>query len=57
VLKTDVSNYVIRMCISQPDLEGRLQLITFYSWKMIPMKLNYKIHDKELLAIIIVFSE
>jgi RNase H-like domain found in reverse transcriptase len=57
VLKTDASNYAIKMCISQPDLEGWLQLIAFYSWKMIPMELNYEIHDKELLVIITAFSE
>jgi RNase H-like domain found in reverse transcriptase len=43
------------MCISQPDSEGRLRPIAFYSQKMIPVELNYKIHDKELLVIIEVF--
>jgi RNase H-like domain found in reverse transcriptase len=43
------------MCISQPNLEGRLQPVAFYSRKMIPAELNYKIHNKELLVIIEVF--
>jgi RNase H-like domain found in reverse transcriptase len=57
VLETDASDYAIGMCISQPDSEGRLQPIAFYSRKMIPAELNYEIHDKELLAIVAAFSE
>jgi RNase H-like domain found in reverse transcriptase len=55
ILEIDASDYVIDMCISQPDPEGRLRPVAFYSRKMIPAELNYEIHDKELLAIIEVF--
>jgi transposase InsO family protein len=57
VLETDASDYAISMCISQPDNEGRLRPIAFYSRKMIPAELNYEIHDKELLAIVAAFGE
>ena len=56
-MKTDASDYAISMCISQPDSEGRLRPVAFYSRKMIPAELNYEIHDKELLAIVKVFRE
>ena len=45
------------MCISQPDPDGRLRLVAFYSRKMVPIELNYEIHDKELLAIVEAFRE
>ena len=57
VLETDASDYAIGMCISQPDPEGRLRPVAFYSRKMIPAELNYEIHDKELLAIVEAFRE
>ncbi|ERF69956.1 hypothetical protein EPUS_08767 [Endocarpon pusillum Z07020] len=57
VLETDASDYAIGMCISQPDDEGRLRPVAFYSRKMIPAELNYEIHDKELLAIVTAFDE
>jgi len=57
VLETDASDYAIGMCISQPDDEGRLRPVAFYSRKMIPAELNYEIHDKELLAIVEAFRE
>jgi RNase H-like domain found in reverse transcriptase len=57
VLETDTLDYAISICISQSDNEERLRPIAFYSRKMIPMELNYEIHDKELLAIITTFSE
>jgi RNase H-like domain found in reverse transcriptase len=57
MLKMDILDYVIRIYISQPDSEGRLRLVAFYFRKMIPIELNYKIHNKELLVIIKAFRE
>jgi RNase H-like domain found in reverse transcriptase len=57
VLETNALDYVIRACISQPDNEGRLKPIAFYSHKMIALELNYNIHNKELLAIVEAFRE
>ena len=52
ILETNTSDYTIRACLSQPDEEGRLHSIIYYSRKMMPSELNYNIHDKELLAIV-----
>jgi RNase H-like domain found in reverse transcriptase len=57
MLKTNTLDYIISICISQPNPEGRLRLVVFYSRKMILTELNYEIHDKELLAIIKAFRE
>lgn len=57
VFKTDASDYTISMCINQPNPEKRLKFIAFYLQKMIPTKLNYEIHNKELLAIVATFSK
>lgn len=56
-LETDASDYAIGACISQPDEQGRLHPIAFYSRKMTPPELNYDVHDKELLAIVTAFKE
>lgn len=57
VLKIDVFNYIIDMCISQFNVEERLKFIVFYFRKMVSTKLNYEIHNKELLIIIEAFRE
>lgn len=57
VVETDASDYAIGACISQPDGQGVLHPIAFYSRKMTPAELNYEIHDKELLAIVMCFQE
>jgi hypothetical protein len=55
-LKTNTSDYAIRMRLMQPGDDGRLRLITFYSHKLIQAELNYDIHNKELLAIVVAFK-
>ena len=55
-LETDASDGAIRVYLSQLDEKGRLYLVAFYSRKLNSAELNYKIYDKELLAIIDVFK-
>jgi hypothetical protein len=43
--------------LSQEGEKGRLHLIAFYSRKFSAAEINYKIHDKELLAIVDSFQE
>jgi len=57
VLEMNILDYTINICISQFNNEERLRSVIFYSRKIIPAELNYKIYDKKLLAIIITFSE
>jgi hypothetical protein len=49
------SDYVIGARMTQPGLDGKLRPVAFYSRKLIQVELNYDIHDKELLAIVIAF--
>ena len=43
--------------LSQIEDDGELHPVVFYSRKMIPAEYNYKIYDKELLAIIKSFEQ
>jgi hypothetical protein len=44
------------MRLTQPGDDGKPRLIVFYSRKLIQAELNYDIHDKELLAIVVAFK-
>jgi hypothetical protein len=50
-LDTDTSDYAIGTICSQPDDLWILHLLGYVSRKLKDTKLNYDIHDKELLAI------
>ena len=52
ILETNALNRAIRGCISQRGNNKLLYLIAYYSRKLIAAKLNYDVHDKELLAIV-----
>ena len=49
IVKIDTSDFAIGAELSQPGPDGRLWLVAYFSWKMIPAELNYNIHNKELL--------
>jgi hypothetical protein len=55
-LETDALDYVIGMRLMQLGDDGKLRLIAFYSRKLIQAELNYDIHNKELLAIVVAFK-
>jgi hypothetical protein len=54
-IKTNASDYAIGARMTQPRLDRKPKPVAFYSRKLIQAKLNYDIHDKELLAIVIAF--
>ena len=56
IIETDVSDFAIGAVLSQWDDEGRLHPVAFHSRKFQPVEINYKIHDKELLAIVDAFK-
>ena len=56
-LKTNVSDQIIKACISQSNDKKRLYLIAFYSKKLTDAELNYKIHNKKLLTIVNSFKQ
>ena len=55
-LKTDALNLVSAGILSQPDDEGILHPIAYYSKKHSPAECGYLIYDKELLAIVLAFK-
>ena len=57
VVEIDISDYVSSAVLSQPDHDGALHPITFLSYCHLPAECNYKIYNKELLAIVYAFEE
>jgi len=51
-IKTDASDYAIGTICSQPNNNGILHPVPYYSRKLKDPERNYDIHDKELLAIV-----
>jgi len=56
-LETDASDFALGAILSQPDKDKCLHPIAFHSQKFSVAKINYEIHDKELLAIVDSFQE
>ena len=54
-MKTNASNLVIDACLNQ-ESEGKQHFVAYFSRKLSSIEQNYDIHDKELLAIIIVLE-
>ncbi|MBW0499945.1 hypothetical protein O181_039660 [Austropuccinia psidii MF-1] len=50
IVETDASDYALGAVLSQVNDSGK-NPIAFDSHKLLPAKLNYEIHDKELLGI------
>ena len=53
----DLSDYVSAGVLLQEDDNGILHLVAYFSKQIILVECNYKIYDKELLAIIQYFKE
>ena len=51
IIETDASDYAIGVCLTQ-EIEGKRHPVAYFSRKMTPAEQNYKIYDKELLAIV-----
>ena len=56
-VKIDLSDFILRAYIVQKYKNKIQHLVVYYSKKLIPLKLNYNIYNKELLAIITVLKE
>ena len=52
---TDILDFAIGACLMQ-EHNGKIYIIAYYSRKMSLAELNYDIHDKELLAIVLAFD-
>ena len=56
IIETDASNFAIGCVLSQ-KWEKRLHPVAFHLRKMTPAEMNYDVHDKELLALVVAFQE
>jgi len=57
VVESDASDFVSAAVLSQYDDEATLHPVAFFSKKHSPAECNYKIYDKELMAIVRAFEE
>jgi hypothetical protein len=60
IVETDASDFALGAILSQevPKEEGSgLHPVAFHSRKFKPAEINYDIHDKEMLAIVVAFKE
>jgi hypothetical protein len=55
-IETDASDRVVGSVLSQQGLDYKWHLVAFFSKTMVDAELNYLIHDKEMLAIILSFQ-
>ena len=53
----DLLDFVIKAQLSQLYRDRIWHLVVYYSRKLISLKLNYNIYNKELLAIVVAFKE
>ena len=56
-LESDASDFALGAVFSQPSEDGCLHPVAFHSRKFTAVKINYEIHDKEILAIVDSFQE
>jgi hypothetical protein len=57
VLEMDASDFTIGTVLLQLGEDNFFHLVGFYFHKFFLAKINYKIHDKELLTIVNAFEE
>ncbi len=57
VLEMDAFDFALGVILSQFEEYNLLHLVGFRYHKISPIKINYKIDDKELLAIVDAFEE
>ena len=56
-VEIDILDFILNICLTQLYKDGVQYLVIYYSYKIIPLKLNYNIYNKELLKIVVVFKE
>jgi hypothetical protein len=57
IIETDTSDYISAGVLSQYDHDGILHLVTYFSKKYFLAECNYKIYDKEIMAIVCTFED
>ena len=56
VVKINILDFALGIYLVQKHLD-KWHLVIYYSCKMIPLKLNYNIYNKELLEIVAVLKK
>ena len=56
-VKIDLLDFILGICIVQKYKDKIWHLVIYYSRKLTPLKLNYDIYNKKLLAIVTVLKE
>lgn len=56
-MEIDVFDFAIDVLLSQMRVNDKFHLIAFYLKKFLASKINYKIHNKELLVIMDLFQK
>ncbi len=56
-VKTDASDFIVRVYLLQKHEDRVQHLVVYYSQKITLLELNYNIYNKELLAIVTVLKE
>ena len=56
-VKIDLLDFILGAYIVQKHKDKIWHLVIYYSRKLIPLKLNYNIYNKELLAIVTALKE
>ena len=57
IIEADASDFALGSILSQQGDDEKLHLVAFHSRKFDAAKINYEIHDKELLAIVDSFMQ
>jgi hypothetical protein len=57
VVETDASDFALGAVLSQIQQTKRLHPVAYQSRKFKPAEINYDVHDKEMLAIVMAFKE
>jgi hypothetical protein len=57
IVEADLSNYITKGILSQYNKDGVLYPIVYFLKQPSPAEYNYKIYNKELLAIIRYFKQ
>ena len=51
MVEIDILDFILSIYLVKKYLD-KYHLVTYYSYKMIPLELNYNIYNKELLGIV-----
>jgi hypothetical protein len=57
VLEVDIFDFIVGIILSQFGKDNFFHPIDFHNHNYFPIKINYKIYDKELLTIVDAFQE